>query len=466
MLWFKERKRVMFKTITAISTPRGEGAIGIVRISGSDAFDILEKIFVSKSPNKQVKGLKHFSLNYGYIYDSEVLIDEVLVAIMKKPNTFTKENMVEIQCHGGFLVTQKILEVTIKYGAILAEPGEFTKRAFLNGRITLEQAESVMDLIHSTSERAMSNSISTLQGKLSERISEIKTKLVDVISHVNVVIDYPEEGIDEPLPSNLYDNLNSAKDSIESLLATYQKGKKIKEGIKTAIIGKPNVGKSSILNALLKEERAIVTHIAGTTRDIIEEVINIHGIPLKLIDTAGIRETKDLVEQMGIDKSMQALESADLILFVVDLSREFEADERALLESLDVSKTIIVMNKSDLEQKLDRSLIESTFKKVTISAIAEDGLEELEKIIYELILQEKIEAKMDEILIDNIRHKTALEKSLLGVNQVQETIENGFPLDLIAIDLKDAIDGLSEITGEITNEDILDNIFKKFCVGK
>ncbi|MCX5774243.1 MAG: tRNA uridine-5-carboxymethylaminomethyl(34) synthesis GTPase MnmE [Fusobacteria bacterium] len=456
----------MFKTITAISTPRGEGAIGIVRISGSDAFDILKKIFKLKVLTKSVDNLKNFSLNYGYIYDGERLIDEVLVAIMKKPNTFTKENMVEIQCHGGFLVTQKILEVTIKYGAILAEQGEFTKRAFLNGRISLEQAESIMDLIHSTSDRSMSNSISTLQGKLSEKISEIKTQLLDVISHVNVVIDYPEEGIDEPLPENLYQNLGFAKKSIESLLLTYQKGKKIKEGIKTAIIGKPNVGKSSILNALLKEERAIVTHIPGTTRDIIEENIHIHGISLKLIDTAGIRETDDIIEQMGIDKSMIALESADLVLFIVDLSREFETDERALLESLDVSKTIIVMNKSDLKLYLDLKLIQEKYKKVTISAIQENGLEQLEKTIYELILNEKIEAKMDDILIDNIRHKTALEKSLLGIKQVQETISNGFPLDLIAIDLKDAIDGLSEITGEITNEDILDNIFKKFCVGK
>lgn len=456
----------MFKTITAIATPRGEGAIGIVRLSGSDTFHILKKIFIPKSSKKKVETLKHFTLTYGTIYDGSSPVDEVLVAVMKKPHTYTTEDMVEIQCHGGYLITQRILEVVIKYGAILATPGEFTKRAFLNGRISLEQAEGIGDLIHATSERSASNALYTLQGRLKEHIQSIKQQLLDVISHVNVVIDYPEEGIEEPLPEHLFENLYQAKKSVSTLLETYQKGKKIKEGIKTTIVGKPNVGKSSLLNALLKEERAIVTHIPGTTRDIIEEVIHIHGVPLKLIDTAGIRETEDFVEKIGIDKSRAALATADLILFVLDRSRVVEEDEYELLSQLDPSKTILILNKSDLPLQLVFDPLFKRFQQIETSVLESSGIETLEKSIYELILDEKIEVTMDTLLIDNIRHKTALEKSLLGIEQVEQTINSGYPLDLIAIDLKEAIDGLSEITGEITNEDILDNIFQKFCVGK
>ena len=317
----------MFDTIAAISTPRGEGGIGIVRISGDRAIEILGKIFKPKS-EKEIKELRNFSINYGKLYnENNELVDEVLVSIMKGTKTYTAEDIVEINCHGGYLITEKVLELVLRFGARHAEQGEFTRRAFVNGRIDLTQAEAVMDLIHSKTDKSISLSLDQLRGDLKSQIAHLKKLLLDVAAHVNVVLDYPEEGIDDPLPDNLVDNLETVMNTANELILSYDKGKMIKEGVKTAIVGKPNVGKSSLLNALLREERAIVTHIAGTTRDIIEEIINIKGIPLVLVDTAGIRKTDDLVENIGVEKSFEQIEKADFILFVVDGSTELDIED-------------------------------------------------------------------------------------------------------------------------------------------
>ena len=456
----------MFETIAAISTPRGEGGIGIIRISGDDSFEILNKIFKAKNPNKD---LGFYKFNYGFIYDGDYMLDEAMVVRMKGPKTYTCENVVEINCHGGYLVTQKILELVLKKGARHAEKGEFTKRAFMNGRIDLSQAEAVMDIIQGKTEKSISLSLEQLRGDLRDKIQNLKKLLLDVTAHVNVVLDYPEEGIDEPLPAHLRDNLENVHTEINKLINSYDKGKKIKEGIKTAIIGKPNVGKSTLLNSLLKEERAIVTHIPGTTRDIIEEVINVRGIPLVLVDTAGIRETEDLVENIGVEKSKEIIEKSDLILFVLDASRELEKDDHQIIELIreNNKKAIILLNKIDLSRKITRENIDFFDGEILeISAKEETGIEEMEERIYNYILEEDVEDSSEKLVITNIRHKSALEKTKEAVENIFETIDSEMPMDLISVDLKEALDSLSEITGEISSEDILDHVFSNFCVGK
>ena len=456
----------MFETIAAISTPRGEGGIGIIRISGDDSFAILNKIFKAKNPNKD---LGFYKFNYGFIYDGDYMLDEAMTVRMKGPKTYTCEDVVEINCHGGYLVTQKILELVLKKGARHAEKGEFTKRAFMNGRIDLSQAEAVMDIIQGKTEKSISLSLEQLRGDLRDKIQNLKKLLLDVTAHVNVVLDYPEEGIDEPLPAHLRDNLENVHTEINKLINSYDKGKKIKEGIKTAIIGKPNVGKSTLLNSLLKEERAIVTHIPGTTRDIIEEVINVRGIPLVLVDTAGIRETEDLVENIGVEKSKEIIEKSDLILFVLDASRELEKDDHQIIELIreNNKKAIILLNKIDLSRKITRENIDFFDGEILeISAKEETGIEEMEERIYNYILEEDVEDSSEKLVITNIRHKSALEKTKEAVENIFETIDSEMPMDLISVDLKEALDSLSEITGEISSEDILDHVFSNFCVGK
>ena len=456
----------MFETIAAISTPRGEGGIGIIRISGDDSFEILNKIFKAKNPNKD---LGFYKFNYGFIYDGDYMLDEAMTVRMKGPKTYTCEDVVEINCHGGYLVTQKILELVLKKGAKHAEKGEFTKRAFMNGRIDLSQAEAVMDIIQGKTEKSISLSLEQLRGDLRDKIQNLKKLLLDVTAHVNVVLDYPEEGIDEPLPAHLRDNLENVHTEINKLINSYDKGKKIKEGIKTAIIGKPNVGKSTLLNSLLKEERAIVTHIPGTTRDIIEEVINVRGIPLVLVDTAGIRETEDLVENIGVEKSKEIIEKSDLILFVLDASRELEKDDHQIIELIreNNKKAIILLNKIDLSRKITRENIDFFDGEILeISAKEETGIEEMEERIYNYILEEDVEDSSEKLVITNIRHKSALEKTKEAVENIFETIDSEMPMDLISVDLKEALDSLSEITGEISSEDILDHVFSNFCVGK
>jgi len=455
---------MLFDTIAAISTPRGEGGIGIIRISGDKSFEILDKIFNTKNPNRD---LGFYKFNYGFIHDNGKIIDEVMAVRMKAPKTYTCEDVVEINCHGGHLISEKVLELVLKNGARHAEQGEFTKRAFMNGRIDLSQAEAVMDIIQGKTEKSISLSLEQLRGDLRDKIENFKKALLDVTAHVNVVLDYPEEGIDDPLPSNLRENLENVYAEADRLISSYDKGKKIKEGIKTVIAGKPNVGKSTLLNSLLKEERAIVTHIPGTTRDVIEEIINIKGIPLVLTDTAGIRKTEDIVENIGVEKSKKFIENADLVLLVLDASRELESEDREVIQKIQNNnkKTIVLLNKIDLERKieLDEFGLENILE---ISAKDNIGIEDMEERIYSYIVEEKVEDSSEKLIITNIRHKTALEKTKDAIRNIFETIDAGMPMDLISVDLKEALDSLSEITGEISSEDILDHVFGNFCVGK
>jgi len=455
---------MLFDTIAAISTPRGEGGIGIIRISGDKSFEILDKIFNTKNPNRD---LGFYKFNYGFIHDNGKIVDEVMAVRMKAPKTYTCEDVVEINCHGGHLISEKVLELVLKNGARHAEQGEFTKRAFMNGRIDLSQAEAVMDIIQGKTEKSISLSLEQLRGDLRDKIGNFKKALLDVTAHVNVVLDYPEEGIDDPLPSNLRENLENVYTEADRLISSYDKGKKIKEGIKTVIAGKPNVGKSTLLNSLLKEERAIVTHIPGTTRDVIEEIINIKGIPLVLTDTAGIRKTEDIVENIGVEKSKKFIENADLVLLVLDASRELESEDRDVIEEIQNNnkKTIVLLNKIDLERKieLDEFGLENILE---ISAKDNIGIEDMEERIYSYIVEEKVEDSSEKLIITNIRHKTALEKTKDAIRNIFETIDAGMPMDLISVDLKEALDSLSEITGEISSEDILDHVFGNFCVGK
>lgn len=455
----------MYDTIAAISTPRGEGGIGIVRISGQKSLEILSKIFKPKS-GKRVEELKNFSINYGHIYNGEELVDEVLVSILKGPKTYTREDIVEINCHGGFVITEKVLETVLRYGARHAEVGEFTRRAFLNGRIDLTQAEAVIDLIHGKTEKSVSLSLNQLRGDLKEQIAHLKKLLLDVAAHVNVVLDYPEEGIDDPLPEGLVDNLKFVMVTADKLIKSYDKGKMIKEGIKTAIVGKPNVGKSSLLNSVLREERAIVTHVAGTTRDIIEEVINLKGIPLVLVDTAGIRKTEDIVETIGVEKSKELMETADLILFVIDGSEELTDEDFKIHEKIKAANVIGIINKIDVEKKVDVTALDKVENWIEISAKESIGIDEMESRIYSYIVKGDVEDNSQKLIITNVRHKSALEKTKDAVKNIFETIESGLPMDLIAVDLKEGLDALSEVTGEISSEDLLDHIFKNFCVGK
>ena len=455
---------MLFDTIAAISTPRGEGGIGIIRISGDKSFEILERIFNTKNPNRD---LGFYKFNYGFIHDNGKIVDEVMAVRMKAPKTYTCEDVVEINCHGGHLISEKVLELVLKNGARHAEQGEFTKRAFMNGRIDLSQAEAVMDIIHGKTEKSISLSLEQLRGDLRDKIASFKKALLDVTAHVNVVLDYPEEGIDDPLPSNLRENLENVYAEADRLISSYDKGKKIKEGIKTVIAGKPNVGKSTLLNSLLKEERAIVTHIPGTTRDVIEEIINIKGIPLVLTDTAGIRKTEDIVENIGVEKSKKFIENADLVLLVLDASRELESEDREVIEEIQNhnKKTIVLLNKIDLERKIE--LEEFNLENILeISAKDNIGIEDMEERIYSYIVEENVEDSSEKFIITNIKHKTALEKTKDAIRNIFETIDAGMPMDLISVDLKEALDSLSEITGEISSEDILDHVFGNFCVGK
>lgn len=455
---------MLFDTIAAISTPKGEGGIAIIRISGDKSFEILDKIFVKKNPNAN---LGFYKLNYGFIKDGEKTVDEVMAVRLKAPKSYTCEDIVEINCHGGTLVSEKVLELVLRNGARHAESGEFTKRAFMNGRIDLSQAEAVMDIIQGKTEKSVSLSLDQLRGDLRDKVNQFKKALLDITAHVNVVLDYPEEGIDDPLPAELRNNLEKVYEEANHLIDSYDTGKKIKEGIKTVIVGKPNVGKSTLLNALLHEERAIVTHVAGTTRDVIEEIINIKGVPLVLVDTAGIRKTDDIVENIGVEKSKQFIGKADLVLLVLDASKGLENEDIEVINQIkeNKKKVIVLLNKIDLNKKinLEGHNLENI---VEISAKDNIGIEDMQEKIYSYIVEEDVENSSEKLIITNIRHKTALEKTKDAIKNIFETIDMGLPMDLISVDLKEALDSLSEITGEISSEDILDHVFGNFCVGK
>ena len=454
---------MLFDTIAAISTAKGEGGIGIIRISGDRSFEIIDKIFKPYNNKK----MPYYNLKYGHIYDCDKLIDEVMVVKMKAPKSYTCEDIVEINCHGGYLITRNVLELVLKNGARHADAGEFTKRAFMNGRIDLSQAEAISDIIKGKTTKSLEISLGQLRGDLKKMISEFKKTLLDITAHVNVVLDYPEEGIDDPIPQNLLDELKKVYKKSNILIESYDKGRKIKEGIKTAIIGRPNVGKSTLLNALLREERAIVTNVAGTTRDTIEEIINLKGYPLILVDTAGIRKTDDIVENIGVKKSKEIVKKADLILMLLDSSDEIKKEDKEIISFIkkENKKVIYILNKIDLGKKIDISNL-SNEKIIEISAMQNIGINEMEDLLYKYIYENDIKDSSQEFIITNIRHKTALEKTKIAISNIFTTIENELPLDLIAVDLKEALDQLSEITGEITTEDILSHIFSSFCVGK
>ena len=437
-------------------------------MSGDECFEILEKIFKPKKAQK-IEEIKGYTIKYGHIVQNEEIIDEVLVSYFKKPLSYTTENMCEINSHGGNIVVKKILELCLKNGAKLAEPGEFTKRAFLNGRIDLLQAESVIDVINAKSEREAKTGIKQLEGVLSRKIGEIKQQIMEVMVNLEVTIDYPEYDVEDLTNNQVQSMLKQVGKDLEVLEKSFDNGKLLKEGIKTAIIGKPNAGKSSLLNALLKEERAIVTEYEGTTRDTIEEFVTIQGIPLKLIDTAGIRNAKDEVEKIGIAKSREIADSADLIIAIFDSSRALTVEDKEILDLIKGKKSIILLNKMDLaSNQLNENepcLKEVSENIIRISALNQTGLEELEKAILNMFQLNEINLD-NEVVITNIRHKNLIHQAIEHVKKANEAILSQVPLDMIAIFIKDILEDLGNITGDVVTEDIINEIFARFCLGK
>ena len=436
-------------------------------MSGEKCFEVLNKIFKPKK-QESVENIKGYTIKYGHIVENNEIIDEVLVSYFKAPKSYTTENMCEINTHGGNVVIRKILELCLKNGANLAEPGEFTKRAFLNGRIDLLQAESVIDVINAKSEKEAKTGIKQLEGVLSKKIKEIKQEILDVMVNVDVSIDYPEYDVEDVTNSQISEMLDSVQTKLEILEKSFDNGKLIKEGIKTAIIGKPNAGKSSLLNAILKEDRAIVTEYEGTTRDTIEEFVNIDGVPLKLIDTAGIRDAKDEVEKIGIKKSKEIANDADLVIAIFDSSKELTKEDIEILNIIKNKKSIVLLNKADLNSVLNEN--DERFKKITknvlkISALNGEGLEKLYALISKMFSLEEINVDND-VIITNLRHKNLISKAIENVKKAKNTVEENMPIDIIAIFIKDILEDLGNITGEIVTDDIINEIFSKFCLGK
>ena len=457
----------MSDTIAAISTAVGEAGIGIVRLSGKNAINIASKVFKGIN-TKQLNIAENRKLVYGHIIDGDEIIDEVLIAYMNEPFTYTRENMVEIYCHGGIIPVRKILELLLRSGAKLAGPGEFTKRAFLNGRLDLSQAEAVMDIIKSKTDKSYEVSLSQLEGSLSHRVKDIGDILLAMIAHVEVSIDFPDHEVDEITYDEMKRDAKIVKLEIEKLIATSHRGKILRDGLNTIILGKPNVGKSSLLNAVLRENRAIVTDIPGTTRDIIEEFINIDGIPLKIVDTAGIRDTEDLVERIGVDRAKDTVESADLIIAVFDASRELSEEDYSIIELIKDKKTIALLNKTDLDSLYDEEHLKRLLngRQVISSSITSGiGVDILESSIKEMFYSGQVEIDSD-IIINNMRHKNQLELALENIDSALNDIESLVPLDCIEVDLRNCWENLGEITGDSVSEDIIDKIFAEFCLGK
>ena len=457
-------------TIAAIATATGNGGIGIIRMSGEKSFEILKKIFIPIDKNLSLDKVKGYRIKYGYVVNSETgeKIDEVLVSFFRAPKSYTAENMCEINSHGGTIVERKILEQCLLNGADLAEPGEFTKRAFLNGRIDLSQAESVIDLINSKTEKEAEASFDQLQGRLSREIKEMKNSLLDIMSDIEASIDYPEYDIEETTNEKIRNLLNSVKERLIKLEESFENGKILKEGVKTVIVGKPNAGKSSLLNTMLNEDRAIVSDLAGTTRDTIEEFININGIPLKIIDTAGIRDTNNAIEKIGVEKAINLIEHADLIIAVFDSSQKLDEEDFKVLDLVKNKKSILLLNKCDLSQKNDETIkyISSNNKNVLKASMkTKKGVSELYEMITKLFGNNEVDIS-DGIIITNIRHKNLIHKSISSIDKAEVSIEQNMPIDIIAICIKETLENLGEITGDNVSEDIIDKIFEKFCLGK
>lgn len=454
-------------TIAAISTPHGNGGIGIIRISGEKAFDIAAEIFVGR---KKFDEIKTHTINYGKIIDntSGDVLDEVLVSKMKKPNTFTREDVVEINCHGGTVVLKNILELILKKGARLAEPGEFTKRAFLNGRLDLSQAEAVIDLINAKTSESSKAAMDQLEGKLSVKLKEARSKLIEILAHIEVTVDYPEHDIEEITGEKVYSEIKVIREKLSNIIEGFEKGRIIREGINAVIVGRPNVGKSSLLNELTGKSRAIVTDIPGTTRDIIEDYINLNGVPVRIIDTAGIRETEDLVEKIGVEKTHKEVESADLIIMMVDAYQGIEKEDLEILDRVKGKKVILLLNKIDIVDEDKITEIENKLedKKIIRMSIKDEiGLDKLADAVVELFVKGEVNLN-NEVLITNIRHKNLIDKSIESIDYAINAYESGMPLDMITIDIVNSAQYLGEITGESVSEDVMNEIFSRFCLGK
>lgn len=470
------------ETIAAIATALSDSGIGIVRISGENAIYIIDSIFRSAAGRRILTKVQSHTIHYGYIVDSnENVIDEVMVAVMKAPRSYTTEDTVEINCHGGVLVMQKVLEAVLHAGARLAQPGEFTKRAFLNGRIDLSRAEAVIDVIHSQNEYALSSSVSQLKGQLSNKIHTLREDILYQIAFIESALDDPEHISLDGYPEQLAGKVTGFEKEIQKLLATADNGRLIKEGISTVIVGKPNAGKSSLLNMLLGEDRAIVTEIAGTTRDALHETINLHGISLNMIDTAGIHETQDVVEKIGVERAKKYAAEADMILYVVDASEDLDEDDQEIISLLNGKKAIIILNKSDLENKITEDVLKEKLYELknhdniedikilrtsTIDPSSENsGMDELEETIRNMFFEGELKHN-NELVVTNLRHKEALQDALNSLKLVERSIEDGMPEDFYSIDLTSAYASLGKIIGEEVDEDVVNEIFSKFCMGK
>lgn len=454
-------------TIAAISTGMTNSGIGKVRLSGSEAIEIVDKIYKSPQNKKSLVNVKSHTIHYGYIYDGDYLIDEVLVLIMRGPNSYTKEDVVEIDCHGGVVVMKKLLETVIKYGARPAEPGEFTKRAFLNGRIDLSQAEAVIDVINAKNEMALAGSVRQLKGNIQQKIREIRNHIIGSVAFIEAALDDPEHINADHFGEELKTKVENDLKELQKLYDSADNGRMMKEGIKTVIVGKPNAGKSSLLNILVGDERAIVTDIAGTTRDTLEEFINIHGIPLNIVDTAGIRNTTDIVEKIGVDKAKNFAEDADLIIYVVDGSTALDDNDRDIVNLIRDKKVIVLINKIDLNTIVTKEEIRTLIDKpvAEISAKEEKGIDDFEQILKDMFFGGDISFN-DEIYITNIRHKTAIADAMESLKLVLQSIEDGMPEDFFSIDLMNSYEQLGSIIGEAVGEDLIDTIFSDFCMGK
>ncbi|MBC1911899.1 tRNA uridine-5-carboxymethylaminomethyl(34) synthesis GTPase MnmE [Listeria booriae] len=457
-----------FDTIAAISTPPGEGAIAIIRLSGDEAIQIADRIFYAQ---KSLGDVESHTIHYGHIVDPSTgeTVEEVMATVMRAPRTFTREDVVEINAHGGIISVNRVLQLLLRNGAKLAEPGEFTKRAFLNGRIDLSQAEAVMDLIRAKTDRAMGVALQQMDGNLSRLIRSLRREILDALAQVEVNIDYPEyDDVEEMTQRMLVEKAQLVRASVEQLLLTAQQGKILREGLATAIIGRPNVGKSSLLNQLIQEEKAIVTDIAGTTRDIIEEYVNVRGVPLRLIDTAGIRETEDIVEKIGVERSRKALQEADFILLVLNQHEPLSVEDEALFEAVAGQNFVVVLNKTDLVQNIDVARVRQLAGEnpvVETSLVNEAGIAELELAIKELFFAGEIDAG-DATYVSNARHIALLHEAIQAIDAVIEGVEAGMPVDIVQIDMTRAWDLLGEIIGESVQDELLDQLFNQFCLGK
>lgn len=457
----------MEKTIAAISTAMSASGIGIVRISGDEAMDVISRIYRSKNGKKNIREVQSHTIHYGFIYDGEDVVDEVLVMIMRGPHTYTGEDTVEIDCHGGVYAMKKVLETVLKNGAVIAEPGEFTKRAFLNGRLDLSQAEAVMDVIQARNSMALKSSVEQLKGSVQRAVKEIRSRLLYQIAYIESALDDPEHYDLEGYPQELAKIVDKEAGEITDLLKTADDGRMIQEGIKTVILGKPNAGKSSLLNFLVGEDRAIVTEIEGTTRDILEEYISLNGITLRVIDTAGIRETEDIVEKIGVGKAKQMAEDADLILYVVDSSRPLDDNDEDIIELLSGRKSIVIYNKADLEPVVNMAKLQERTGNpvIPVSIVEEKGIRKLEEEIKNMFFKGELSFN-DEVYITNARHKAALEEARESLKLVKNSIDMGMAEDFFSIDLMNAYESLGRIVGESVGEDLVNEIFSKFCTGK